>query len=100
MLPVATSEESSGSENVSMMMNVGGSVAEVPVVNAYIAADTSDRQNPTVAKLSRSYAQYPVQEMANDQEKKQLLPWPPYAGQSSSDARMQQASHPMQAVPR
>ncbi|KAE9116326.1 hypothetical protein PF007_g9700 [Phytophthora fragariae] len=49
MLPVATSEESSGSENVSMMMNVGGSVAEVPVVNAYIAADTSDRQNPTVA---------------------------------------------------
>ncbi|KAE8880472.1 hypothetical protein PF002_g9545 [Phytophthora fragariae] len=51
-------------------------------------------------ELSRSYAQYPVQEMANDQEKKQLLPWPPYAGQSSSDARMQQASHPMQAVPR
>ncbi|KAE9186902.1 hypothetical protein PF005_g20663 [Phytophthora fragariae] len=55
MLPVATSEESSGSENVSMMMNVGGSVAEVPVVNAYIAADTSDRQNPTVAsKLPRA----------------------------------------------
>ncbi|KAE8985769.1 hypothetical protein PR003_g17950 [Phytophthora rubi] len=52
---VATSEESSGSDNVSMMMNVGGSVAEVPVVNAYIATDTSDRQNPTVAsKLPRA----------------------------------------------
>ncbi|KAE9182447.1 hypothetical protein PF004_g24242 [Phytophthora fragariae] len=37
-------------------------------------------------ELSKTYAQYPVQEMANDPEKKQLLPWPPYAGQSENAA--------------
>ncbi|KAE9006791.1 hypothetical protein PR003_g7160 [Phytophthora rubi] len=37
-------------------------------------------------ELSRTYAQYPVQEMANDPEKKQLLTWPPYAGQSENGA--------------